>query len=255
MAKLNAPKIVKELLQELNIYDQTHIWQHKQSKQYIIKHMALEKIATHKKIVFDMPQIIEADSKNEIAVVCVKGKMGNAEEWSIGEASPKNNFNPYCFAMAEKRAKDRVILKLIGLHGEVYSSAEMMEEEPKEQPKEEPKDTSKSSKLDDLAKEDNKVIELIKSKLPKVILKIDGKLSKDDASKWSALVKQHIADANNFVTLTEIANEVNEVWNDNDDVQVIQNLCQKIFSDGILPRAHELQVRLELDKYKNLLKK
>lgn len=251
MAKLNAPKIVKDILQELDIYNQAHIWQHKQSNQYIIKHMALEKIATHKKIVFDMPQIIEADSKNQIAVVCVKGKMGNVEEWSIGEASPKNNFNPYCFAMAEKRAKDRVILKLIGLHGEVYSSAEMMEEEPKEQPK----DTSKSSKLDDLTKDDNKVIELIKSKLPKAILKIDGKLSKEDAGKWGALVKQHIANANNFVTLTEITNEVNEVWNDNDNVQVIQNLCQKIFNDGILPRAHELQVRLELDKYKNLLKK
>lgn len=251
MAKLNAPKIVKDILQELDIYNQAHIWQHKQSNQYIIKHMALEKIATHKKIVFDMPQIIEADSKNQIAVVCVKGKMGNVEEWSIGEASPKNNFNPYCFAMAEKRAKDRVILKLIGLHGEVYSSAEMMEEEPKEQPK----DTSKSSKLDNLTKDDNKVIELIKSKLPKAILKIDGKLSKEDAGKWGALVKQHIADANNFVTLTEITNEVNEVWNDNDNVQVIQNLCQKIFNDGILPRAHELQVRLELDKYKNLLKK
>lgn len=251
MAKLNAPKIVKDILQELDIYNQAHIWQHKQSNQYIIKHMALEKIATHKKIVFDMPQIIEADSKNQIAVVCVKGKMGNVEEWSIGEASPKNNFNPYCFAMAEKRAKDRVILKLIGLHGEVYSSAEMMEEEPKEQPK----DTSKSSKLDNLTKDDNKVIELIKSKLPKAILKIDGKLSKDDAGKWGALVKQHIANANNFVTLTEITNEVNEVWNDNDNVQVIQNLCQKIFNDGILPRAHELQVRLELDKYKNLLKK
>ena len=249
MAKLNAPKIVKDILQELDIYNQTHIWQHKQSNQYIIKHMALEKIATHKKIVFDMPQIIEADSKNQIAVVCVKGKMGNVEEWSIGEASPKNNFNPYCFAMAEKRAKDRVILKLIGLHGEVYSSAEMMEEEPKEQPK----DTSKSSKLDDLTKDDNKVIELIKSKLPRAILKIDGKLSKDDAGKWGALMKEQLSDANNVNTLTELANEVSDVWNDNSKAQNIQNLCKKIFNDAILPKAQMLQVRLQLDNYKNLL--
>ena len=249
MAKLNAPKIVKDILQELNIYDQSHIWQHKQSNQYIIKHMALEKIATHKQIVFDMPQIIEADSKNQIAVVCVKGKMGNVEEWSIGEASPKNNFNPYCFAMAEKRAKDRVILKLIGLHGEVYSSAEMPDEE---EQKQEPKDTSKSSKLDDLTKDDNKVIELIKSKLPKAILKIDGKFSKEDAGKWGALMKEQLSDANNKTYLTELANEVKQVWIDN-DVQIIQNLCKKIFNDGILPKAHMLQVRLELDNYKNLL--
>ena len=42
----------------------------------------------------------------------------------MGEASPKNNKNAYPWAMAEKRAKDRVILKLIGLHGLVYSEQE-----------------------------------------------------------------------------------------------------------------------------------
>ena len=50
--------------------------------------------------------------------------MKDASEWSIGEASPYNNKNAYPFAMAEKRAKDRVILKLVGLHGDVYSQDE-----------------------------------------------------------------------------------------------------------------------------------
>ena len=45
-------------------------------------------------------------------------------EWSIGEATPYNNKNGYPFAMAEKRAKDRVILKLVGIAGDVYSSEE-----------------------------------------------------------------------------------------------------------------------------------
>ena len=41
------------------------------------------------------------------------------------EASPKNNKNNYPYAMAEKRAIDRAILKLIGLHGFVYSEDEV----------------------------------------------------------------------------------------------------------------------------------
>ena len=54
----------------------------------------------------------------------VTGTMGDKSEWSIGEASPSNNKNSYPYAMAEKRAKDRVILKLVGLHGDVYAEDE-----------------------------------------------------------------------------------------------------------------------------------
>ena len=54
----------------------------------------------------------------------VVGRMGERSEWSIGEAASYNNKNSYPFAMAEKRAKDRVILKLVGLHGDVYSEDE-----------------------------------------------------------------------------------------------------------------------------------
>jgi len=54
----------------------------------------------------------------------LKGYLGNKSEWTYGEATPKNCKNSYPYAMAEKRAKDRIILKLIGCHGEVYSEAE-----------------------------------------------------------------------------------------------------------------------------------
>jgi len=54
----------------------------------------------------------------------VTGQMGDRLEWSVGEAAPANNKNAYPWAMAEKRAKDRVILKLIGLHGLAYSEEE-----------------------------------------------------------------------------------------------------------------------------------
>lgn len=90
----------------------------------VILHKALERIADHVGIIFSAPQVIEADSKNKIAVVCVTGTDGDKESWSIGEAAPNNNKNDYPYAMAEKRAKDRVILKLIGASGFVYSEEE-----------------------------------------------------------------------------------------------------------------------------------
>jgi hypothetical protein len=91
---------------------------------WIAYHAALEEIARNAKITFDAPVVLEADGQNKCAALCVTGRMGAIAEWSIGEAAPANNKNGYPFAMAEKRAKDRVILKLIGLHGEVYSEEE-----------------------------------------------------------------------------------------------------------------------------------
>ena len=90
----------------------------------VILHKACEKIAAEYNIIFDAPNMIESDAGSKYAVMCVTGHMGDKTEWSIGEAAPYNNKNTYPYAMAEKRAKDRVILKLAGLHGDVYSQAE-----------------------------------------------------------------------------------------------------------------------------------
>tara|TARA_R100001594_G_scaffold3161_2_gene12023 strand:+ start:39 stop:533 length:495 start_codon:yes stop_codon:yes gene_type:complete len=91
---------------------------------YVLLHKALEKVAVKQGIIFDPPQILTANATAKEAVVLCVGHMGEKSEWSIGEAAPYNNKNSYPFAMAEKRAKDRVILKLAGLHGDVYSEAE-----------------------------------------------------------------------------------------------------------------------------------
>lgn len=91
---------------------------------WVILHKACEKIAADNNIIFDAPQFIEANAKDKIVAVVVTGRMGDKVEWSVGEAAPYNNKNTYPYAMAEKRAKDRVILKLVGLHGEVYSEEE-----------------------------------------------------------------------------------------------------------------------------------
>jgi hypothetical protein len=98
---------------------------------YSIKHGALERIAAEQKITFETPLMLEFHANDKIAVICVTGKMGERSEWSIGEAAPYNNKNAYPFAMAEKRAKDRVILKLLNTHGTIYSEEEL--DEPKRQ--------------------------------------------------------------------------------------------------------------------------
>lgn len=91
---------------------------------WVAYHKAIERIAAKAGVVFDMPQIIEANSERKTVAIAVNGKLGDKAEWSFGEAAPANNKNSYPYAMAEKRAKDRVVLKLIGLHGLVYSEEE-----------------------------------------------------------------------------------------------------------------------------------
>lgn len=91
---------------------------------WVVKHKALERVAGEVGIVWDRPAMIEHDAANKIAVICVFGKLKDRAEWSIGEASPANNKNAYCYAMAEKRGKDRVILKLLDGHGSLYSESE-----------------------------------------------------------------------------------------------------------------------------------
>jgi len=91
---------------------------------WVAYHRALEVIARRAEIRFDPPLPLETNGEKKCAAICVTGHMNGTSEWSIGEAAPGNNKNAYPYAMAEKRAKDRVILKLIGLHGRVYSEEE-----------------------------------------------------------------------------------------------------------------------------------
>lgn len=104
--------------------DADEVWEVRSGGAWAVKHSALERVAAEQKITFDRPSVIEANSADKIAVVCVFAKMGEREEWSFGEAAPHNCKNAYTFAMAEKRAKDRCILKLLNSHGTLYSDAE-----------------------------------------------------------------------------------------------------------------------------------
>jgi hypothetical protein len=102
-----------------------NVW--REQDQAFIHHRTLERVAVQAGITFDPPTVLRAE-RNE-AVLLVVGRMGERIEWSIGEALVGVNYHvtepeaAYIYAMAEKRAKDRVILKLIELH-DVVSSEE-----------------------------------------------------------------------------------------------------------------------------------
>jgi hypothetical protein len=94
----------------------------------VVKHAPLERLAAAIGVEWGPPQILRAE--REEAVLIATGKIGDGQpEWSIGEAVIGQNYKvsgkmaAYPYAMAEKRAKDRVILKLAGLHG-AYSEEE-----------------------------------------------------------------------------------------------------------------------------------
>ena len=128
------PKKVVDVLKDIGETSQTSTWDCHGTT--VILHKALEKVAAHKGITFDAPVVIESNLEKKMVVVLVTGRYGDKTEWSFGEAAPYNLKNNYPFAMAEKRAKDRVILKLVGLHGDAYSETEADEFEKPEPSKE-----------------------------------------------------------------------------------------------------------------------
>lgn len=137
---------IKEILGKYGEPVEGSVW--KVQGQTVILHKALERVAARAGIVFDPPVVLRAE--REEAVILVTGRLklqgelppdaepgkfyavetGQRMEWSIGEALVNVNYRvsgrqaAYVYAMAEKRAKDRVILKLIELHGYAYSEDE-----------------------------------------------------------------------------------------------------------------------------------
>jgi hypothetical protein len=156
MSKTNAPAKAIEVLKEIGLSQNEAMWNCHGT--WVMYHRSCERIAAHKKISFDMPKILEQDLDKKSVIMLVTGKLGTISEWSIGEATPANNKNAYPYAMAEKRAKDRVILKLIGLHGDIYSSSEIDKEaqEQIEREAEEKAARNKKDKPEDKTEEDPK---------------------------------------------------------------------------------------------------
>ena len=115
-------KAVMEFMSKYSI-DSDEIWEVHGST-WVVKHKALERVAAEQGVVWDRPELSLCDLAGGHVVILVSGKLGQRVEYSYGEAAPKNNKNAYPVAMAEKRAKDRVILKLLAVHGDLYSEDE-----------------------------------------------------------------------------------------------------------------------------------
>jgi len=171
--KDEVPDKVKETLKEIGMTAQQAGWNCHGT--YVLLHKALEKVAVHKKITFKEPTVLESNSEKKIVSLLVTGSMGDSSEWSIGEASPSNNKNSYPYAMAEKRAKDRVILKLVGLHGDVYAEdeADAFKEERPDEIKGGTIDNGSEETKEDPPKETMEIKEVKSGKVENVNLKED----------------------------------------------------------------------------------
>ena len=121
-ANIDIPPEIIDRLRAVGETSATALWDC--HNKWIIKHKALEKIAAHAGITYSDCTVYPPQQGQDYFAVSVIGHMGDRSEWRIGEASPKNSKNNYYYAMAEKRAKDRVILKLLGLHAYIYSEEE-----------------------------------------------------------------------------------------------------------------------------------
>ena len=90
-------------------------------------HSTCEKIALKEGITSLDMDIVECDSEKRLVVIKCIGKLGDRVEVSYGEANPKNTNSAYPVAMAEKRAVDRCILKLLNAHAYIYSDSESVD--------------------------------------------------------------------------------------------------------------------------------
>ena len=150
--------IMKEIAEEYGL-TKDDFWElRKNSGKWIITHDACEKIAQQEGIVFDPPVIVSYQpaivtengekvqkvmygrqtwkpawagtcqkKTGDVAMIITGYKKDRPDYkiWTTGEANALNCTNEYLFAMAEKRGKDRLILKLINAYEYgIYSDVE-----------------------------------------------------------------------------------------------------------------------------------
>lgn len=119
-------KRVRETLEQYGETWDESVW--KVQGQPVIYHKTVERLAGKAGVVFEEPTIIRAEADE--AVILVRGRLGERWDYDIGEARLGVNYRvsgkmaAYLWSMALKRGRDRLILKLIGIHGLVYSEDE-----------------------------------------------------------------------------------------------------------------------------------
>ena len=99
------------------------IYEFKKGKVAIL-HKEVERLANDYGIETEV-ELKYCDLPKGCAVVKATARYQGNKFTSLGEASPLNNEFPYPIAVAEKRAADRVILKALNIHGDLYSQSEI----------------------------------------------------------------------------------------------------------------------------------
>ena len=115
--------IVKDILNELKFNPAECLWEKHGAT--CMKHRYIEIAGQNKGVVINSLDEVEKNSAEGVVAIKCTASLGKSKVITYGEATPKNNKNSYPYAMAEKRAVDRAILKLIGIHGFVYSDDEV----------------------------------------------------------------------------------------------------------------------------------
>ena len=181
MAKARPTKMVKTVLEKYGLDPESSCWDCHGT--LVVYHKACQIIAMQSGIEFNLPVIVQSEAEKGIVIILVEGTMpltegGQRHAWSFGEATPKNNKNAYPFAMAEKRAKDRIILALAGIHGYVYSE---MEADDFRNSKPEPVEVKESPPQENSSRLIDWVVEL---NTALIAIGCDDKVSADQVCRW-----------------------------------------------------------------------
>ena len=133
MSRMNIPDEAVKIFKELNINGNEDTWDCHGTP--VVLHKYIEIIGAKLNVSIDSLDVVEANAEKGIVSMKCVASIKDRQVISYGECSPKNNKNAYPYAMAEKRAVDRCILKLANLHGFVYSENEIDDKEPSSKPK------------------------------------------------------------------------------------------------------------------------
>lgn len=189
------PKEVVEIGKKYNLDSSVDLWDCQGT--WVITHKALERIAAQENIQWTRPpEIVCSDTDNNVVLIAY-GKLGEREEWSTGEASSDNypkrgRAKRYPWAIAEKRAKDRVILKLINLAGYLYSeeeSEEFKDARPK-QPEEKPTPRGEVGALDQGERTNREV----KDDYNRLLTPLQQCSTLDDLRDWKDMFSDDLAE-------------------------------------------------------------
>ena len=197
--------IVKEILEELKFNPSECLWEKHGAT--CMKHRYIEIAGQEKGVVIESLDEVEKNSAEGVVAIKCTASLGKAKVITYGEATPKNNKNGYPYAMAEKRAIDRAILKLIGIHGFVYSDDEVDEKfenvevkktETKEQPKKKIDDLYITTALDKIKNnKEKKDSTVLRSEIEKLKTEINQSMG------WDAFTKTE-----KFKTFNALRNQI-----------------------------------------------